>query len=90
VAEEMVSLADALAIPLVVNLFHRSEERVKRSPTSSLTAMVKKVIRALRGSGKNDAGVRQRKGVVPGSAGDAESPAKAVSRGYRLTYPGLV
>ncbi len=30
VAEEMVALADALAIPLEVNLFHRSEERVKR------------------------------------------------------------
>ncbi len=29
VAEEMVALADALAIPLEVNLFHRSEERVK-------------------------------------------------------------
>jgi 4-phosphopantoate--beta-alanine ligase len=30
VAEEMVALADALEIPLEVNLFHRSEERVKR------------------------------------------------------------
>ncbi|MDQ1261047.1 MAG: 4-phosphopantoate---beta-alanine ligase [Euryarchaeota archaeon] len=30
VAEEMVALADALAIPLEVNLFHRSEERVKK------------------------------------------------------------
>ncbi len=30
VAEEMVALADALRIPLEVNLFHRSEERVKR------------------------------------------------------------
>jgi len=30
VAEEMVALADALCIPLEVNLFHRSEERVKK------------------------------------------------------------
>jgi len=30
VAEEMVALADALKIPLEVNLFHRTEERVKR------------------------------------------------------------
>jgi 4-phosphopantoate--beta-alanine ligase len=30
VAEEMVALADALRIPLEVNLFHRSEERVKK------------------------------------------------------------
>jgi 4-phosphopantoate--beta-alanine ligase len=30
VAEEMVALADALQIPLEVNLFHRSEERVKK------------------------------------------------------------
>jgi 4-phosphopantoate--beta-alanine ligase len=30
VAEEMVALADALAIPLEVNLFHRSEERVRK------------------------------------------------------------
>ena len=29
-AEEMVALADALSIPLEVNLFHRSEERVKK------------------------------------------------------------
>jgi 4-phosphopantoate--beta-alanine ligase len=30
VAEEMVALASALQIPLEVNLFHRSEERVKK------------------------------------------------------------
>ena len=30
VAEEMVALADALEIPLEVNLFHRTEERVKK------------------------------------------------------------
>jgi len=30
VAVEMVALADALCIPLEVNLFHRSEERVKK------------------------------------------------------------
>lgn len=30
VAEEMVALANALQIPLEVNLFHRSEERVKK------------------------------------------------------------
>jgi 4-phosphopantoate---beta-alanine ligase len=30
VAEEMVALADVLQIPLEVNLFHRSEERVKK------------------------------------------------------------
>jgi len=30
VAEEMVALANALCIPLEVNLFHRSEERVKK------------------------------------------------------------
>ncbi|MBN1235011.1 MAG: phosphopantothenate/pantothenate synthetase [Methanotrichaceae archaeon] len=30
VAEEMVALADALKIPLEVNLFHRTEERVKK------------------------------------------------------------
>ena len=30
VAAEMVALADALCIPLEVNLFHRSEERVKK------------------------------------------------------------
>jgi 4-phosphopantoate--beta-alanine ligase len=30
VAEEMVALADALAIPLEVNLFHRSVERVRK------------------------------------------------------------
>lgn len=30
VAEEMVALAAALAIPLEVNLFHRSEERVRK------------------------------------------------------------
>ena len=30
VPEEMVALADALCIPLEVNLFHRSEERVKK------------------------------------------------------------
>ncbi|MFZ3148528.1 MAG: 4-phosphopantoate--beta-alanine ligase [Methanothrix sp.] len=30
VAEEMVDLADSLRIPLEVNLFHRSEERVKK------------------------------------------------------------
>ncbi len=29
-AEDMVSLADALKIPLEVNLFHRTEERVKK------------------------------------------------------------
>lgn len=29
-AEEMVALAEALAIPLEVNLFHRSEERVRK------------------------------------------------------------
>ncbi|MFZ2470849.1 MAG: 4-phosphopantoate--beta-alanine ligase [Methanothrix sp.] len=29
-AEEMVALADSLRIPLEVNLFHRSEERVKK------------------------------------------------------------
>ncbi len=29
-AEEMVALAEALKIPLEVNLFHRSEERVKK------------------------------------------------------------
>jgi 4-phosphopantoate--beta-alanine ligase len=30
VAEEMVDLAAALVIPLEVNLFHRSEERVQK------------------------------------------------------------
>ncbi|MCK9567116.1 MAG: phosphopantothenate/pantothenate synthetase [Methanothrix sp.] len=30
VAEEMVDLADSLRVPLEVNLFHRSEERVKK------------------------------------------------------------
>ena len=32
-AEEIVELSKAIGAPLEVNLFHRSEERVKRSPT---------------------------------------------------------
>jgi len=44
VAEEMVALADALRIPLEVNLFHRSEDRVKRIADLLLEKGAKEVL----------------------------------------------